>query len=752
MRPCLRALLTLCGLVTTAVGPAIAAPLRSEHLQVELVAQKQALVAGRDNWLGLRLDHDAHWHTYWTNAGDSGLATRLEWTLPPGWQAGPIAWPAPERLQLGELFNFGYSGEALLPVAITVPADARPGSNATVTVQAHWLVCREECIPGQARLDLQLPVVAAGSEPADSAAAVLVQAALAQRPRLMSWSSQVITTGEQVEIRLRGDGLPAPDALDAFVAQPQILANTPVQIAAADGTLTVTAARSDYFAPPAAPFDLVLVQRKDGDVRAWQARVAWPGMSGASAASARPGDGNGSAGSSGTPTSGAGNSGTPIHSGTPAAAAAAAQAPTAGAGAAGLLAAVLLALAGGIVLNLMPCVFPVLSLKALALAETAHAPAAARRDGMAYLAGAVTGFLALAAVLLAMRGAGRQFGWGFQLQSPTLVAVLAYLMVAMGVSLSGGFVIGARLAGIGQSLGDGGGARAAFFTGLLACVVASPCSAPFMGTALGFALTQPAAAALAVFAALGVGLALPIVVLSFVPLLARWLPRPGAWMDAFKRLMAWPLYLTAVWLIWVLMRQIGADATALVLIGLVVLIAALLFHGRGQWQAGAAAWRRPTGAALLLFALAPLVALPQLAAKPATADAQAAGELWQAWTPQRLDALRRDGEPVFVNMTAAWCISCLANERVALSSDAFAERLRRGGVHYLKGDWTSQDAAITRYLAEFARSGVPLYVVYPRGGGTPEVLPQLLTPGLVDAALTRAASGASSPPVTRSPP
>jgi thiol:disulfide interchange protein DsbD len=330
--------------------------------------------------------------------------------------------------------------------------------------------------------------------------------------------------------------------------------------------------------------------------------------------------------------------------------------------------------------------------------------------------------------------------------------VLAYLMVAMGLSLSGAFVIGARLGGIGQSLTDGGGARAAFFTGLLACVVASPCSAPFMGTALGFALTQPAAAALLVFAALGAGLALPIVVLSFVPLLARWLPRPGAWMDTFKQLMAWPLYLTAVWLVWVLMHQVGPDATALALIGLVALIAALLFHGRSQLQAGAAAWRRPAAAALLLLALAPLVALPQLAAKPAAGDAPAAGELWQAWTPQRLDALRRSGEPVFVNMTAAWCISCLANERVALSSPAFAQRLRGGGIHYLKGDWTSQDAAITRYLAEFARSGVPLYVVYPRGGGTPEVLPQLLTPGLVDAALTRAAAGAASPPATRSPP
>ncbi|WP_257386805.1 protein-disulfide reductase DsbD family protein, partial [Tahibacter caeni] len=580
--------------------------------------------------------------------------------------------------------------------------------------------------------------------------------ALAQRPQPMPWSAEVAAGGDQVEIRLRGDGLPAADALDAFAVQPQILANTPVRIAAAEGVLTIATAHSDYFQTPTAPFDLVLVQRKGSDVRAWQVRAAWPGadLPGAAAggsgtpASADPGhplsgqSGGDSGANPGPPLSG--RSGTD-RSGT--------LAPAAGDGtASGLLAAVLLALAGGLVLNLMPCVFPVLSLKALGLAETAHAPAAARRDGLAYLAGAVAGFIALAAVLLALRGAGNQLGWGFQLQSPTLVAVLAYLMVAMGLSLSGGFVIGARLGGIGQSLTDGGGARPAFFTGLLACVVASPCSAPFMGTALGYALTQPAAAALAVFAALGVGLALPIVVLSFVPLLARWLPRPGAWMDTFKQLMAWPLYLTAIWLVWVLMHQVGADGTALVLAGLVVLVAALLLHGRGQLQAHGAAWRRAAVVVLLLLAFAPLAAIPRLAARPAATGDAATGELWQAWTPQRLDELRRGGEPVFVNMTAAWCISCLANERVALSSGTFADRLRRDGIHYLKGDWTSQDAAITRYLAGFARSGVPLYVVYPRGGGAPEVLPQLLTPGLVDAALTRAAAGASSPPATRSPP
>lgn len=712
----LRRLLSLLvpGLVLLSAATAQGAVLQTEHLAVELVAERQAFVAGSANWVGLRLSHEEHWHTYWQNAGDTGLATRFEWTLPSGWQAGPIAWPAPQRLQIGELFNFGYSGEALLPVAIELPAGAA-GTDATIRLAAHWLVCKEECIPGKAELTLTLPVASAGATPAEATAAPAIRAALAQRPVAVPWNAAVTAEGERIAIRLRGDGLPAADALDVFAQQPQVLANTPPTIARDGDALVVSAARSEYFTAAPAALDLVVVERRGAAVRAWQVAAPWPASQAAAVASTAA-----TAPPNGNPPDGIGSLGI----------------------------ALLLALLGGIVLNLMPCVFPVLSLKALSLAESAHAPAAARRDGLAYLAGAVGGFVVLAAALLALRATGQSLGWGFQLQSPLLVAALAYLMVAMGLSLSGTFVIGARLIGVGQSLADGGGARAAFFTGVLACVVASPCTAPFMGPALGFALTQPALAALAVFAALGAGLALPIVVLSFVPLLARWLPRPGAWMDTFKQVMAWPLYVTVVWLFWVLMRQVGADAAAVALLGLLALIAALLYHGRSQVRADAGWRRRVVFAALLVLAFAPLSALTALAVKPGSEAGD--GKAWQAWTPQRLEELQRRGEPVFVNMTAAWCITCLANERVALSSDDFTARLKRDGIHYLKGDWTNQDAAITQYLAGFQRSGVPLYVVYPRGGGAAEVLPQLLTPGLVDAALARAA--APSPSHTRNSP
>lgn len=706
-------LLALLGLAIGASAAARAEATSADHLALELVAEHTALVAGAPNWLGLRLAHEPEWHTYWINAGDTGLATKLEWTLPAGWQAGAIDWPAPQRLQISDLYNFGYSGEIVLPVAVEVPA-AAAGSTASLRVLANWLVCKEECIPGKAELSLSLPVVAGGSATGDAAAAGLLRRALAQRPqRLDAANAHYRMDGDSVVVEISGAGLPAAAGLDVFARQPQVLANAPARIEAADGGLRIVAPRSEYFTAAPAQLDLALVRRDGDSVTAWQ--VAAKPQSAAAATPAAAGTGLAATGVAG---------GSDI----------------------GTWFALLLALLGGVALNLMPCVFPVLSLKALNLVESLHSPAAARRDGLAYLAGTVAGFVALAAALLALRGAGQNLGWGFQMQSPVLVAALAYLMVALGLNLSGAFVLGARLGGVGQSLTEGSGARAAFFTGLLACIVATPCTAPFMGPAVGYALTQPPALALAIFAALGLGLALPIVALSFLPLLARFLPRPGAWMNTFKQLMAWPLYLTAVWLVWVLMRQAGADGTALVLLGLVVLIGALLLHG--SFQLRAPSWpRRLATALLLLLALSPLAVL-----QPQAESTSAQGKLWTAWSAQGLDTLRREGKPVLVNMTAAWCITCLANERVALSSEAFARQLQRDGIAYLKGDWTSQDAAITTYLAGFGRNSVPLYVLYPRGGGAPEVLPQLLTPHLVADALARAAAGSSAPPVQRSSP
>jgi len=378
---------------------------------------------------------------------------------------------------------------------------------------------------------------------------------------------------------------------------------------------------------------------------------------------------------------------------------------------------------GGVILNLMPCVFPVLSLKALTLKQDPHL----KRHGVLYTIGVVSSFVALAAVLLALRGAGQALGWGFQLQSPGLIAGLALLFFAMGLSLSGVISFGERLMGLGQDLASGESDRAAFMTGVLAAVVASPCTAPFMGSALGYAITQPAAIALLVFAALGIGLALPFLAISFVPALAGYMPKPGAWMESFKQFLAFPLYATVVWLLWVYGNQTGIDAMAILTMCLVGVAMALWALERAK----SSHWHGMWGLRLLAAAtlLASALSVYWAPAEPPNA-APGANAHYEAWTPERLSELTSAGKPVFVNMTAAWCITCLANEKATLSTEAVREAMKAAGMTYLKGDWTRQDSKITKYLEGFGRTGVPLYVMY-LPGAEPAVLPQVLTPDLV---------------------
>jgi thiol:disulfide interchange protein DsbD len=672
-----------------------AGPVRRDHLSVQLVAADRAVAPGATLDVALRLQHDPHWHTYWLNPGDSGLATKLAWSLPAGASAGPIRWPAPARLPLGPLINFGYEGELLLPVRLQLPATLVPGATFDATVKASWLVCKEECIPGDAVLGISLPV--APTPEADPAWAPRIAAAFAAEPPAAAWPARIAREGEAIVLAIEPrDAMLDPGTLEVFPLPTQVMATARGSVVStANGALRIETPVSDAFVALPQQVDVLIVDGVAGARRAVQvAAIAVDG---------------------------------PLPAGGDAAQAASPQ------WGGGLLLALAFALAGGVLLNLMPCVFPVLSLKAMGLAAHAHERAKARRHGMLYLAGVLVAFVALAATLLALRAAGEQLGWGFQLQLPGVVGALALVMLAMGLSLSGVFEIGGGWMGAGQSLAGRDDGSGAFFTGVLAVVVASPCTAPFMGPALGFAVTQSAPMAMAVFLALGLGLALPIVLLSFLPALAARLPRPGPWMDTFKQAMAFPMYLTAVWLAWVLGRQVGVDGLALLLAAGVALSFSLWLLGRGG-----GGWRAAGIAAGLLAAVGSLVALP--AADRAAAAGQAvAGAAWEPWSPERLAALRAEGRPVLVNMTAAWCITCLANERVALSSAAFAARLDETGTAYLKGDWTHRDARITDYLAGFGRNGVPLYVLYPAGGGEPEVLSQLLTPDLVDAALTRAA-------------
>jgi thiol:disulfide interchange protein DsbD len=388
----------------------------------------------------------------------------------------------------------------------------------------------------------------------------------------------------------------------------------------------------------------------------------------------------------------------------------------------------LMALAGGVLLNLMPCVFPVLSIKALSLVSSGTAQ---RAGAAAYTAGVLVSFAVLAALLLGLRAGGEAIGWGFQLQAPWFVALLVYLLFALALSLSGLYEFGGGFGGLGQRLTERPGLSGSFFTGVLAALVASPCTAPFMGTALGLAVLLPGAQAMLVFLFLGLGLALPLAAIGFIPALARRLPRPGPWMVSFRQAMAFPLYLTVVWLLWVLGRQTGADGVAAVLAGLVALAFALWLAGRHGGRGVLESLRHVAVAFALIAALAAVGAANRLLPD----DSEPAETWWEPWSEQRLDELRSTGQSVFVNMTADWCVTCLVNERVALEKDIVREAFAEAGVIYLKGDWTRRDPAITRYLEQFGRNGVPLYVYYPGDAAKPTVLPQLLSPSTVLAAI-----------------
>lgn len=398
-----------------------------------------------------------------------------------------------------------------------------------------------------------------------------------------------------------------------------------------------------------------------------------------------------------------------------------------------LIVALLLALGGGLVLNLMPCVLPVLSIKAVSVLESGENRATARRHALFYTAGVLCSFAALGLGILALRSAGHALGWGSQLQQPLLVGALACVMLAVGLSMSGVVQFGASLGNTGAGLASRSGPAGDFFTGVLAVVVASPCTAPFMGSALAYAFAAPMLSALLVFLALGIGLSLPFLLIGFVPALARLLPRPGRWMETLKQVLAFPMYLTAVWLVWVLANQRGADAVGLVLVAMVLLAMTLWWFERSRSRGVA------SRALVALLALATLAPMYLLAHVPAPSRTAAAEEGIVAYSPEKLAGLRAAGTPVFVDMTADWCVTCKANEHTVLNTQAFRDLLKRTGAVYMKGDWTDVNPEISAFLQQYHSPGVPLYVVFPKNGGPGRQLSTVLTPSIVEQALTEAA-------------
>ena len=675
--------LALCATAATAHAQAV----KTGHLEAQLVAQDQGAAPGSTITVGLSQKINKGWHTYWRNPGDSGEATKIAWTLPPGWSAGEIVWPAPHRLPLGPLMNYGFKDQVILPVSLKVPASAKVGQTYALKAAVSFLVCADVCVPEDAVLSLDVPVVAAPAGP-DPQWGDKIAKTLADTPKPADLTAAFEGSPETVKLAVADGPLAGADFPDAYFYpyDGTVIDHAGVQkIERGPQGLTLTLVSNVAFQMGQPPKTLAGVLSLKNGAASEITATSGTAPAGTSGLGPPPGGAKpqGDAGSGGS-------GGAPI----------------------GLLVAALFAFGGGLILNLMPCVFPVLSMKAASLAA---------------------------------RAAGEAVGWGFQLQSPAVVATLSLIMLLTALNLSGVFEIGTSVQGLGSGLASKGGLAGAAFTGALAVVVAAPCTAPFMAPALGYALTQPPLVALVVFAALGLGMAAPFTALAFLPRLLSKFPKPGAWMETFRRALSFPMYAAAAWLVWVLAQQTDAAGLAKLLAAAVQVALGAWLYGRSQSGANTASKRWTlTAAGGAVVALAAVFAIASPYAGPATAAAAGApkaGELAsEPYSPERLAELRAAGTPVFVDFTAAWCITCKVNERTALASGKVRDAFARTGAVYMVGDWTNRNAQIAAVLDEFDRPGVPLYLVYGAKGQDAVVLPQLLTENAVAAALETAAS------------
>lgn len=688
--------------VHAAPGAVVATP----QVRAELVAHApEGIAPGKPMWLGLKIDHQPRWHTYWKNPGDSGLPTTFEWTLPAGATGGDIEWPTPTKLPIGPLLNYGYEGTLLLAVPLTLPA-APAGDTLDVKLRADWLVCKDVCIPEGGDFVLKLPLRAAVA-----GHAALFAAARESLPQPVP-GARADATVDADALRLQVAGLPAAWHGKALAFLPEttgVIQNAAKVTGAWDGTgsqatwtvrVPLDPQRSE--SPATMPAVLTTPGERAGLQLSFAVSGTWPA---AATSVATPAPALGDAVVTPAPT----------------------QQPLPG-----LALALLFALAGGALLNLMPCVFPVLSLKVLGFVAHGGQRRTLLAGGLAYSAGVVLSFVALAALLLALRAGGEQLGWGFQLQSPMFVALLAALFTLIGLNLAGVFEFGSVLPSSWAAMRARHPIADHALTGVLAVAVASPCTAPFMGASLGLAATLPAVQALAIFAALGLGMALPLLAASAWPALARALPRPGAWMAHFRTLMAFPMFATVVWLVWVLGQQAGIDGAA----ALLVLLLALTFVA---WALGSPALsrgaRRGFGVAALvlmgaaLFLAAPALRQEAVAAAPDTKDA------WRPWSPEAVREGLAAGRTVFVDFTAAWCVTCQFNKRTTLAHADVRAAFAQRNVLLLRADWTRRDATIGAELARLGRSGVPVYAVYTPGASGPKLLSEILGVAEVRSAL-----------------
>ncbi|HME40560.1 MAG TPA: protein-disulfide reductase DsbD domain-containing protein [Steroidobacteraceae bacterium] len=686
----------------------------TDNVKAHLVSEVSAVAPGQSFWVALEFDIRDGWHTYWRNPGDSGQATTIKWQLPPGFTAGDILWTTPHRFELPPLVNYGYGKHAVHLVKITAPSDLHPGTPASLSAKASWLVCSDVCIPEDADLQLKLPV-SRESGAVDPKDAGLFEAARSELPSSAPAATTARIQSGQLVITLGKDWgatLPQIKSLAFFpYAEGGIEYAAPQTMTRSQDTVELAMKVGDRPPQGGTLRGVLLATEQSGNEI-----VTVPLEIAADFKVAGPGSGKGAAPAAGEKTT------------------------------TSLPVLMLLAILGGLILNLMPCVFPVLSIKAIGLVEQAKKhPATVRAKGLVFAAGVISSMLCLAAVLLVLRAGGEQIGWGFQLQSPLFVTLLMYLLLAVGLNLSGVFEVGGGLAGVGDGLTQGDTYRASFFTGVLTTLVATPCTAPYMAFAVGAALTLPPVYALCIFTALGFGLALPYLLLSFAPWMRRALPKPGAWMDTLKQVFAFPIYASAAWLLWVLAGQTSPFGLGAALAGAILIaLAAWAYQKSKSSSTGGRAAALVTAVAAVLLAIVLPVRFADVAAAAAApglskGGAQAADQ-WQPYDAAAVARLTASGRPLLVNFTANWCLTCLVNERNAFADPEVQEIFRSKGVTLMKGDWTTRDPAITQALAAFGRAGVPLYLVYnsKAGSSAPVILPQLLTAGAVKSAFADA--------------
>lgn len=706
------------------------------HTRITLVADVRAIRPGTPFTAGVLLRMEPGWHTYWRNPGESGLPTELRWTLPPGFSAGPIAWPIPEKkIEEGDLLTYGYSGEVMLLVRLTPPPDLVPGVGVELRVDASWLECERTCIPGEGTATLALPV--RDEEPVVANASLFAGFRNAlPAPAGPADPLRVVTTVHATGVVLRISAPGGTDAVLSSTALPDLYlypvdgitaGRTSVVMEGSEAVITLPVTRTPDVTPPAEIQGVLVFQNQAGARRGIELTI--------------PLDASRSA-------SGAGPGGLLDRDFTP---------TTRDGGQPSLWVYALFAVLGGLLLNVMPCVLPVIALKIFGLVNMAgDEPRRVRRLGWAFSAGILASFLVLALLVILLKLAGQQVGWGFQFQEPVFVIIMSAVVFAFGLSLFGVFEIrlpGAAVSGVSAVLsrqdGHGKGYLASFSEGVFATILATPCTAPFLGSALGFAFAQPAGGILLIFGLAAFGMAMPYLLLTARPAWLKYMPRPGEWMETAKQFMGFLMMATLLWLLYILGKQLGMEAV--IWSGAFLLSVAL-----AAWLVGRfATLSAPRRTVFSVWAIAVLVAVcgywyfiettldvrAAIAGTPGTPDVQAEenGIVWEQFSVASLEGHLRAGHPVFLDFTAEWCLTCKVNERTVLRDAAVVERFRTAGIVAMKADWTNRNPAITTLLSRFGRSGVPLYVVFRAGDATtPLVLPEVITTGIVLDALTEA--------------